>query len=113
MSKPELKDLHDHYWDLLEEKGFSLGQRLKLRTAFVEWSGYKEEYPFIEREYKRDGKTYFTSQYSDLKSYLFETEKEAILANAIYVNLEEFTINEFIQIFKFVCRVIGLKTNWD
>lgn len=114
MSKPELQELHDHYWNLLEEKGFSLGQRLKLRSTFVDWSGYKEEYPFIERTFKGGDVEYYHSTYELIKNFMFKTENEVILANAIYLNMNEMCgTSEFRELFKYTCRIIGLNTNWD
>ena len=43
------KDIHDKAWNLLEEKGLTLGERVMVRSSFVEWSGYKEEYPFVAK----------------------------------------------------------------
>lgn len=46
-------DRHDTAWKLLEDKGLTLGERVRVRSAFVEWSGYKEEYPFVAIKYKK------------------------------------------------------------
>jgi hypothetical protein len=108
------KDLHDKAWNLLEEKGLKLGERMMVRSAFVEWSGYKDEYPFIERKYKNGDVEFYHSSHEMIKPYMFKTEKEVILANAIYENIKEITnVNDFIQMFKYTCRIIGLKTEWS
>jgi len=106
-------DLHDKAWNLLEEKGLSLNERMVVRSSFVEWSGYKEEYPFIERTHKKGDIEYYHSSHELIRAFMFSTEKEVILANAIYENMNEICgANEFIQIFKYTCRVIGLNCKW-
>ena len=48
-----------------------------------------------------------------ISNLAFETEKEVIMANAIYENMNEITtINEFIQLIKFTFRIIGVNTKW-
>lgn len=106
-------NLHDKAWNLLEEKGLTLGERMMVRSSFVEWSGYKEEFPFIEIKYKKGEIEWYYSGYEDIINLMFATKEEVILANAIYVNTENFNINDFIQTFKYTCRVVGLKTNWN
>lgn len=107
------KELHDKAWKLLEEKGLKLGEKMMVRSSFVEWSGYKEKYPFINREYKKGDVEYYYSSYDMIKSFRFKSENEVILANAIYLNMNEINgTNEFIQIFKFTCRVIGIDNAW-
>ena len=46
--------MHNKAWDLLEEKGLKLGERIMVRSAFVIHSGYKEEYPFISSYWDKD-----------------------------------------------------------
>lgn len=111
------QELHDQAWQLLEEKGLSLPQRMMVRSSFVKCLGYKDEYPFIEIKYGKKGvvETY-RSGYDEIKHYIFETENEVILANAIYVNMldenKHANINDFIQIFKFTCRIAGVQSEW-
>ena len=112
--KTKDKDIHDKAWNLLEEKGLTLGERMMVRSSFVEWSGYKEEYPFVAIKYKKGEVEWYHSEYEMIKQLMFKTREEVILANAIYVNMNEITNNnDFIQMFKYTCRVIGLKTTWS
>ena len=102
------KDLHDKAWNLLEEKGLTLGQRVMVRSAFVEWSGYKDEYPFVS---EKSGKFY--SEIPDIKHYQFNNAQEVILANAIYENTKEnFNPNDFIQMVKYTFRLINKNSEW-
>ena len=112
--KTKDKDIHDKAWNLLEEKGLTLGERMMVHSSFVEWSGYKEEYPFVAIKYKKGEVEWYHSEYEMIKQLMFKTREEVILANAIYVNMNEITNNnDFIQMFKYTCRVIGLKTTWS
>lgn len=107
-------DRHDTAWKLLEDKGLTLGERMMVRSSFVEWSGYKEEYPFVVIKYKKGEVECYHSEYEMIKQFMFNTREEVILANAIYVNMNEITNNnDFIQMFKYTCRIIGLKTTWS
>ena len=111
----EKQEIHDKAWNLLGDKGLKLGDKMMVRAAFVTWSGYKEEYPFIQSYWDLDKENeYFHSTYEMIKSYIFKTKEEVILANAIYLNMNEINgTNEFTQMFKFTCRVIGLNSDWS
>ena len=107
------KNIHDKAWNLLDEKGLKLGEKMMVRSAFVEWSGYKEENPFIERTHKKGGVEYYHSTHDLINQFMFKTENEVVLANAIYLNMNESCgNNEFREMFKFTCRVIGLNSEW-
>jgi hypothetical protein len=112
------KEIHDKAWNLLEEKGLTLGQRIMVRSSFIEWSGYKDEYPFITVKYSKNQEVEsYRSEYEMIKSLMFKTQEEVILANAIYVNLitknQNFNNNDFIPMFKYTCRIIGIDTDWS
>ena len=97
---------HDKAWDLLDEKGLSRGEKMMVRSHFVEWSGYKEEYPFIVSK-KSKGRTLYKSEIEQIKMLSFKSEHHVILANAIYENTkEDFNINEFLYQFKYVVKLI-------
>lgn len=102
------KEYHDHAWNLLEEKGLTLGQRMKVRSSFVEWSGYREEYPFIATEYSKGDIQFYKSEIPELKNMGFESENHVILANAIYENTKEnFNINQFRYDFEYTLKILG------
>lgn len=106
--------LHNKAWDLLDEKGLSMGEKMMVRSAFIDWSGFKTENPFIN-SYKDESadNQYFHSTHELIKHLLFEKEEEVVLANAIYLNMDESNgTDEFIDMFKFTCRVIGLNSAW-
>ena len=42
----DIKEAQNKAWQLMKDKGFSLGEQLSVRAAFA--SSYKEEYPFIQ-----------------------------------------------------------------
>lgn len=105
-------DLHKKAWGLLEERGFKLGEMMMIRSSFVGWSGYKEQNPFIEKSTNSMGE-YYHSTHDLIKHYSFKTENEVVLANAIYLNIKSsFNPNDFREMFKYACRVIGIKNEW-
>lgn len=56
---------------------------------------------------------YYNSTIKWISQYMFETKEEVILANAISINCENnCTSDEFIQKFKFTCRILGIKSKW-
>jgi hypothetical protein len=105
------QELHDKAWNLLEERGIKLNERMMIRSQFS--SAYKDEYPFISVKYEiGEVKCYF-SDIEEIKNLMFETEKEVILANAIYENVKDnFNINEFIQMLKFTFRILNVSSSW-
>ena len=106
------EELHDKAWGLLEERGFKLGEMMMIRSSFVEWSGYKEENPFINKKHTLSGE-YYHSTHEKINHFMFKTENEVVLANAIYLNMSDLcSIDEFTQLFKFTCRLIGLNNDW-
>ena len=110
----ERLEIHDKAWNLLDEKGLKLGEKMMVRSAFVSWSGYKYEYPFIVHKYNKGGLEYYHSSYELINHFMFKTENEVILANAIYLNMDEGnSTNEFRELFKYTCRLIGLNTEWS
>lgn len=105
------KELHDKAWNLLEEKGLTLGEKIMIRSHFS--SAYKEEYPFISIKYEKGNIKYYFSTIEEISNLAFETEKEVILANAIYENMkEDFNNNDFVQTIKYVFRLINIKSKW-
>jgi hypothetical protein len=108
------REMHNKAWDLLEEKGLKLGERLMVRSAFVTASGYKEQYPFIDSYWDKDGETeYYHSTYDMIKHLVFKKRDEAVLANAIYLNMNEGnSIDEFRQMLKFTFKIIGVNSEW-
>jgi hypothetical protein len=105
-------EAHKKAWGLLEERGFKLGEMMMVRTSFIKWSGLKEENPFIEKGIDSRGE-YYRSTHDLIKQYRFKTEEEVVLANAIYLNMNEVcTSNDFAQMFRFTCRIIGINNEW-
>lgn len=111
----EQQEMHNKAWDLLEEKGLKLGERIMVRSAFVTASGYKEQYPFISSYWGQDkDNEYYNSTYDMIKHLVFKTHEEVVLANAIYLNMDEGNgISEFTQILKFTFRIIGVNSEWS
>lgn len=100
----------DWAFGVIQEKKLSLGEAVRVRAIFC--SRYKDQYPFISTKYKKEYK-YYHSNLDAIKHLNFMSEEEVILANAIYENTKEkFNINAFVQNFKFVSRVLNIKTVW-
>ena len=105
------QELHDKAWNLLEEKGLKLGEKMMIRSHFS--SAYKDKYPFISAKYEKGEVEYYFSDIKEIKNLMFETEKEVILANAIYENVKDkFNVNEFIQMLKFTFRILNVSSSW-
>ena len=102
-----MNELHDKDWNLLKEKGLTLGEMVKIRSCFA--SIYANEYPFVSQ----GPNNYFHSTIEDLKSLEFDTKNEVILANAIYENVKNnFEMNSFIQMLKYSFRILGVNSAW-
>lgn len=109
MKKSE--ELHDKAWQLLEDKGLTIGEKMMVRSHFA--SAYKDEYPFISVKHEKGNIKYYFSDIKEINNFMFETEKEVILANAIYENVKyKFNVNEFIQMLKFTFRILNVKSSW-
>ena len=104
-------ELHDKAWKLLEEKGLKLGERMMVRSHFA--SAYKNDYPFITVKHKKGEVEYYHSEIKEISNLMFKSEKEVIMANAIYENTKEkFNQNDFIQHLKFTFRILGIGSDW-
>jgi len=85
---------------LMDSKGLTQGEQFSVIGAFRDF--FKYDYPFIT---EKNGKFY--SEHEPIKSFQFNSENEVILANAIYESTKDnFNPNEFIQMLKYVMRVI-------
>ena len=105
------KDTHDKAWNLLEEKGLNLNERMMVRRQFADT--FKNDYPHIARKWDKGEVKHYYSTIEMINNLAFETENEVIMANAIYENMNEITsINEFIQLLKFTFRIIGVSSKW-
>lgn len=99
--------------DLLEKKGLTVNERMKVRDAFMNLN--KETYPFIKPTYREGGGgiAYYKSGIEPLALYSFNTEQEVCLANAIYENTKNtFSPNDFVMDFRYACRIFGIKSDW-
>ena len=113
MNKQERKELHNKYWDFLDEKGLKLGEKIQVRAAFVTASGYKEEHPFIERVIEKDRTVTYRSEHKEIKSFAFHTRQEGILVKAIYENVKHnFNPNTFREMFRYTFRILGVDSVW-
>ena len=106
------KDLHDKAWEYLESKGFTIGEKMMIRSHFA--SMHKDEYPFVRCEYKKGKVELYKSGIEKIDMLRFDSEKEVIIANAIYENVKDnFNLNDFIQYLKFTFRIIGVNSKWS
>jgi len=99
-------------WELMEEKGFSLGEKSNIRKVFQ--NEYKNEHPFIENKFNNSWNkmTYF-SKHKQISSNVFLSEKEVIIANAIFENVKDnFNADEFRNHLKYIFRILGIKSEW-
>ena len=97
----------------MKEKGMDLKDARKVYFTILNYN--KEKYPFIETDHypDKESKMYWKSSIERINSFLFETEREVILANAIYENTKDnFNINEFVQQVKFIFRILNIESEW-
>lgn len=105
------QELHNKAWNLLEEKGLKLGEKMMVRSHFA--SAYKDEYPFISVKHEKGEVKYYFSDIEEIKNLMFKSEKEVIMANAIFENVKDnFNVNEFIQMLKFTFRILNVSSSW-
>ena len=88
---------------------------MKVRTNIIKWSGLKDEYPFIsEMDGDVDGnEIVYSSTYELISNFCFQKREEFILANAIYLNMNEIHgERDLIEFFKYTCKIIGITNAW-
>ena len=89
-------------------------EKMSVRSDLVKWSGYKEDNPFINSFKDEEENDLFNSTHELIKRFVFKTRNEVVLANAIFLNMDEINGDkEFIELFKFTCRIIGLNSEWS
>lgn len=97
--------------NLLEQKGLNKSEIFTVISKLSQ--EYKYEYPHIGIKYKKGEVLYYYSTIEAIHNLCFDTEKEVMLANAIYENVkDDFNPNEFIQLIKFIFRIIQVKSKW-
>ncbi|MGK0447563.1 MAG: hypothetical protein ACJA2M_001340 [Polaribacter sp.] len=107
------KEIHDKAWNLLGKKGLKLGEKMMVRSAFVTWSGYKDEHPFISTYRDEDGQDLYQSTHEMINNFVFQKREEVVLANAIYLNMNEIhSERDLIEFFKYTCKIIGISNAW-
>lgn len=103
--------------EFLKEKGLSIGEIMKVRATIREET--EHDHPNIRQKNKKrligthrvEG--YYFVDCDEMKTMMFETEKEAILAQAMFLNMRDnFNMNAFRYEFIHVCRLLGLKNEW-
>jgi len=105
------QEMHDKAWNLLKEKGLSLGEMMTVRANFASMS--KDEFPFIRTENYKGEVTYF-STLNEIGSWIFKTEKEVNLANAMVLAMgNKFEINSFMHQYKMVLRMLQIESAWS
>jgi hypothetical protein len=100
------QELHDKAWNLLEEKGFKLGEMIMIRSCFASMNA--DELPFIKQE-----KDIFRSTLQPINSWIFKTELEANLANAMVLAMgDNFNINSFMHQYQMILRMLKIESDW-
>ena len=102
--------------EFLKEKGCTIVEIMKIRAEIR--SETKDDHPNIKQENQRtligveNLDAYWYVDCKELKSMRFKSEKEAILAQALFLNIEYFNINSFRYEFGHVCRLIRAVNEW-
>lgn len=98
-------------WEIMEEKGVSIGERTFIRSAYA--STYKDDFPFITCEYKKGKVDSYRSELPEIKTLVFQSEKEVNLANSMVLAMgDKFEINEFTYQLKMVLRILQIDSVW-
>jgi hypothetical protein len=104
------QEMHDKAWNLLEEKGLKLGEMIMVRANFASMN--KDDLPFIRTENFKGKVTYF-STITQIGSWIFSTEQEVNLANAMVLAMgDKFEINSFMHQYKMVLRMLQIESKW-
>ena len=107
-TESEIKDV----LEILGKSNLPQGKKIKVITTLN--NARMDEYPFIKRTYVNGEVVEFKSEIPEIKNYVFNTEREVILVNAIYENVKEnFEHNTFVQLFQFTFRILGIDSPWS
>jgi len=71
MINKELQDKQKKAWDLMIDKGLKMGEAMFIRSAYA--SNYKDEYPFIDIQYKKGEVEYYHSSIRTKNKYTMIT----------------------------------------
>jgi hypothetical protein len=100
------QQLHDEVWTLLEEKGLTLSERMKVRSYFASWG--RSFNPNIEINHKHKSITN-----KKLKGYAFETQEEAEFIGAMVDFAPNVKEEKLIQVFSIVLKLFDIKSGWS
>ena len=104
------EEMHDKAWNMLKDKGFSLGEMVSIRANFASMN--KNELPFIRIENKKVIETYF-STLKPIDKWIFSTEQEVNLANSMVLIIgDKFHINDFMHQYTMVLRMLQIESKW-
>jgi len=105
-TKDELQAIHDKYFNILKDAGISGIKAIQIRNAFTEFG------KSLPKNINQKGE-HFYSEYSDLKHFYFNSEKEVNLINALYEMNPAIHTETIIDVFKIVCKLLDVETEWN
>ena len=104
MKTTEQKKKLDEAWNILHSKALSVDEKIKVKNAFSEYA--KSVHPYIKQIYAGGRVSQYQSKFEDLSQYIFNDREEAVLANAIYLNMPKYDST----VFNFILKAILILT---
>jgi len=94
-------------WKMLEEKGFTIGERLKIKQIFAEWG--KERMNDVEKKHD-----FYVSKLGNGKlNYGFDKEGHAEFFNALYKFAPEANAEKLVYIMGIVAKLLDIETEFN
>jgi hypothetical protein len=95
-------------WKMLEDKGFTIGERMKIRKTFAEWG--KEMLTDVKKE-----DNYYLSTLEDnpFKHYGFKEEKDVILMNSLYKFAPNTDKEKLMKVFSLISTLLNVDSGYN
>jgi hypothetical protein len=108
----ERNERYESAFKLLTEKGLTVGERMKVRKAFIEWG---ESFPRnVETKRQRGSEEqYYISTIPALSGVGFGTEKEAEFFNALYELSPESDKQKLLTVLGIVTKLLGVESDYS
>ena len=104
-----ISERNEEAWKMLEEKGFTIQERMKIRKAFMDFGVDISESSKI----KKDGINgeYFKNE--NVEGYLFSNEKEAIFVEHLFKFVpENADKDKVLEIMSIIIKLFDIKSDW-
>ena len=108
----ERNERYDSAFKLLTEKGLTVGERMKVRKAIIEWG---ESFPRnVETKRQRGSEEkYYISTIPALTNIGFGTEREAEFFNALYELSPETDKGKLLDVLGVVVKLLNVESEYE